>query len=576
MSSRIGDRFEIIDEIHHGQMANSYRAKDLESGSTIFLKILHPALKSDEDILMRFQREVKLAGAIDHPNVVKLVESGEIEGSLYISFAWQDGKLLSDFFILDKDVSGVTVNEAACCIAQILAGLQAIHDSGIVHRDLKPGNILLDNEGKIHILDFSLALSSKDSRITAHGNVVGTPGYLAPEVIAGANASPQSDLFAAGIIFYEMLSGEPLFSSEDIYSTLQKVHEAEIVSLTEIRDDVPPEVDDFIIKLLAKHPGDRFPDAKTALEQLLSIESLNIKDDSLVLKKVPAKKKILRYIYSGVFVIVLILAGVISLNIDTNHMSVTGVEDITSADSVNLADSFSEKKEMVASGAVLQQEKTHIQPEDKNSDNNRMTRRSNSSEPGKKEISERSENDNEKKPAEEKLKSASEISSQKSVSSVIPESQNGQTEGLPTDSVFIDINVLPWARVYIDGRFMGTTPLMTGTKCLPGEHIIRFEHPGFPVLSKTIGIGSGREFSLDINLENEFGRLDFEIIPWGYVFIDDMNEGTAPLPKPLYVAPGEHVIKIQHPNFVEFVRHIDIKAGEMITVVVNFTDEENK
>ena len=557
MRAKIGNRFEIIDEIHHGQMANSYRAKDLESGSTVFLKILHPALKSDEDILMRFHREVKLAGSIEHPNVVNLVESGEIEGSLYISFEWQDGELLSSFFAGISEGCGITLNETACCIAQILAGLQAIHDAGIVHRDLKPGNILLDKEGKIHILDFSLSLSSKDSRITAHGNIVGTPGYLAPEVIAGGNPSPQSDLFAVGIIFYELLSGEPLFSSDDIYSTLQKVHEADIVSLTEIREDVPREVDDFIKKLLAKHPDDRFPDARTALERLKSIESLNIREDSPVMKRIPGKRKLSKYIYTSALIIFLVLASVVTLNINSNHVEETEPEQIASADTANIADTSSGQTTSVDSTVIREPE---------------------TEEPEIKAVSKKEKSTTEVKHDDESKITAppAQSSEQKVDTSSISNTESVEMAELKKDSVFVDISVFPWAKVYIEGKFLGTTPLLSGTKCLPGEHLVRFEHPEFPVVTKLIDFGDKAEFSININMENEFGRLDFEIIPWGYIIIDDMNEGTAPLPKPLFVAPGEHVVKIQHPNFMEVVRQIDIKAGEMIIVNVNFTEEQEK
>ena len=574
MSNVIGNRFEILEEIQHGQMANSYRALDVLSGKTIFLKILHPALKTDEDILLRFKREVKLAGALKHPNVVKLIESGEIEGSLYISFEWLEGKLLSECFNEINDDNPIKINEAASCIAQILSGLQAIHESGIIHRDLKPGNILIDKNGNSIILDFSLASAGKDSRITAHGNIVGTPGYLAPEVIAGGIASTQSDLFAVGIMFYELLSGQALFSSDDIYLTLQKVHEADIQNLNQFREDIPAELDDFIKKLLEKHPGDRYRDASTALNELMQIKSIEIEKTVPLILTPDGKGGNYKHIIAAAIMTIVVLSGYLYIykNQDTSSEdgSTANIEKEDTSNTILNRLIISPDKTIDESRADIDEAPTLKDTIDKLSESSGSPDNA----AGKPEIiSENPPDGSVQNNRVEKLKSESVIPENAGlVDNSAEQEQIGSI--VSTDSIDISITVVPWAKVFIDGKFLGTTPLLQSSKCRLGVHTMRLEHPDFPTLMEIIEFNNAESANINIDLANEFGRLDFQIIPWGDIVIDDMPEGAAPLAKPIFVVPGEHVVRVQHPNFDEVVRSVIIEAGELFIVNVDFTKNE--
>ena len=570
------NRFGILKEIHHGQWANSYQAHDKKAKRDVFLKILTPAFQQDSVILKRFDREVEIASKIDHPNVVKLIEDGEIENSRYISFEWLEGKTLETF--IDKGISkenkagndgngeqtGLAVERAVHFVRQILSGLSAVHEAGIVHRDLKPGNILVDENDVIHLLDFSLAYAPTDARITSHNGIVGTPGYLAPEIVGGGEASEKSDLFAVGIIFYELLIGEPLFASNDIYEILQKVQDAQIPDITEVRDDVPAKLNAFIKKLLAPHPADRFKNADEALENLgsLAVSSTYIRPEPEKIRrnlKVPVTIAAAVIILLNIVIFKYFMPGKTAVSIfepvDTLALNNAGNSELNDTVSENKPERFSEYKTDTIETASKDNNLT-ISPVKTEAKSDKPSAIDGAIEKLKSSIGE----DN----AGEKSDDALTFSLKPADSASDPGAE------VVFDSVDISFDIKPWASVYCDGKYLGTTPVLARMKLPAGSYTFRFEHVEFPTLFKRFELTGAESYAIDLDLTQEFGRLEFSVKPWGYVFIDDIERGTTPLPDPIYIEPGEHTIRLNHPDFPEIVRKVSISAGEDLLLEENF------
>ena len=561
------NRFGILREIHHGQWANSYHAHDSRTGKDVFLKILTPAFQHDPVIQERFNREVELAGKIDHPHVVKLIEDGETAKSRYICFEWLEGGSLEQF--ISKDTSeensannnpianseGLSFKRTIDYTAQILAGLSAIHQAGIIHRDLKPGNIFVRSDDRISLLDFSLASAPADSRITSHNDLAGTPGYLAPEVIAGGEAGVKSDLFAVGIIIYELLTGKQLFSSADIYEILQQVQDAEIPDISEVRDDVPTALRLFLKKLLAPHPLDRFDTADDALNELISINVKETDNDHHQSASV-RRKPVLRYAILSVIAIM-----TVTVLINLSHRK---TDNPPSA-----ADDYLIENEVSGSSDTKAEKPSNIDTTNLIEDQPAESLAGEApgkpvSSPDVPAISGKSESLNNKA---QLLDKRSEIQADISPKDLKPKPV------ITADSVNIEFNIRPWASIYCNGKLLGTTPALSDLKLPPDNYSLRFEHVDFPPLYKRYDFNHDDSVTVSIDLTTEFAKLDFSVKPWGYLYIDDIEKGTIPLSHPVYLEPGQHTIRIKHPDFSEIVRNISVKAGETLIVEENFLVE---
>jgi hypothetical protein len=259
--TRLGP-YEILDLLGSGGMGDVYRARDPRLGRTVAIKVLPESAAADADRLRRFEVEAQAAGALGHPNVLVIYDIGRHDDVPYLVSELLEGETLREYLI---GTGAVPHRRALDWAAQIAAGLAAAHDSGIVHRDLKPDNLFLRRDGRIKILDFGLAKlvtsptcdELTDAR-TQSGMVLGTVGYMAPEQVRGQPAGPPADIFALGIVIYEMLAGTAPYRRETAAETLTAILKDDPVSLP---STVPPAVDRVVRRCLEKRPEDRFRSA---------------------------------------------------------------------------------------------------------------------------------------------------------------------------------------------------------------------------------------------------------------------------------------------------------------------------
>lgn len=263
--TRLAGRFTIKQRIGTGGMGVVYRAHDDALGITVALKLLRPELAARPEVFERFRRELLLARQVSSPRVVRIHDIAQDEGRWFISMDFVDGPTLGRWL----DGRGpVPVEQVLALARQISEGLQAMHERGIVHRDLKPSNILLDADGNARIGDFGVARSIGSIELTHTGTIVGTPDYLAPEQARGDTVDARADLYALGLILYEMLAGEPAFAGATPAESIARRLTSTPADIESRRPEVPRWLARVIAKLLKPNPAHRFPDAATLLRSI--------------------------------------------------------------------------------------------------------------------------------------------------------------------------------------------------------------------------------------------------------------------------------------------------------------------
>jgi serine/threonine-protein kinase len=251
------DRYVIVEDIGAGGMGEVYKARDRVLGHTVALKLLRPEIAAGGVGVERFKREIHLARQVTHGNVCRMHDIGEIDGLRYISMEHVDGQTLHD---LIQSMGRLSPRQTVGLARQIALGLEAIHRNGIVHRDLKPTNIMLDRSGRAVLMDFGLALAHDQDKITSEGEVLGTLSYLSPEQAHGSAVDARSDLFAFGLILFEMLTGvRPPGDGERVPLALRKNPACPPPS--SLTPEVPKELDAIVLRCLDPSPLRRYSSA---------------------------------------------------------------------------------------------------------------------------------------------------------------------------------------------------------------------------------------------------------------------------------------------------------------------------
>ena len=265
MNKIIADRYEIIDLIGQGGMADVYLAKDTILNRTIAIKILRTSLAKDPVYITRFQREASAAAALSDKNIVEIYDVGEEGNQYYIVMEYVPGTTLKELILKRGALHMV---EAVDIMKQVVSGVAKAHQLGIIHRDLKPQNILVTDTGTAKIADFGIASIQSLTHVTQTDVIMGSLHYLAPELARGEKATAQSDIYALGIVFYELLRGEVPFNGESPVNIALKHMQEDLPSLREFNPSILQSVENIIIKATAKNLNDRYHSAKEMLADL--------------------------------------------------------------------------------------------------------------------------------------------------------------------------------------------------------------------------------------------------------------------------------------------------------------------
>jgi len=269
------DHFQIRAHIAKGGMSDIYRAYDLLSGKEVVLKIPDAMSIGDPAQYERFQRELDVMRTLDHPAIQKGTGSGTYNNTPYLVTELIDGRSMRD---LIKEKAPLSPEESIELIRKVADGLAHCHDHGIIHRDLKPENILITAEGQPVILDFGLALTKGAHRVTYANltSAAGTPDYMAPEQIEGHRGDQRTDIYALGIMLFELLTGAPPFSGDNNLAVMAQHLKGGIPRLDKKQPGVSAHLAAFAARCLQREPEDRFPDMHALLDALDHLESNDI------------------------------------------------------------------------------------------------------------------------------------------------------------------------------------------------------------------------------------------------------------------------------------------------------------
>jgi serine/threonine-protein kinase len=261
----IDDRYRVVARVGSGGMADVYAVEDLQLGRRVALKLLHERFAQDQEFIERFRREAKSAAALSHANVVSVFDSGEWQGTYYIAMELLEGRSLDQIV---REEAPLTPERAIEITEQVLRAARFAHRNGIVHRDLKPHNVIIDGEGRVKVTDFGIARAGSASEITQTGSIMGTARYLSPEQAQGEAIGPSSDLYAVGIILYELLTGTVPFEGDSVVAIALRHLSEPPRPPSRLVSSISPNLDAIVLKALAKNPAQRFADADEFLAAL--------------------------------------------------------------------------------------------------------------------------------------------------------------------------------------------------------------------------------------------------------------------------------------------------------------------
>jgi serine/threonine-protein kinase len=258
--------YDLLGILGSGGMGVVYKARQLSLGRLVALKMMRPEDGTDPALLARFQIEAEAVAQLHHPGIVQVHEIGQCEGRPFLCLEFVSGQTLADW-IDGKPRDPRTV---ADLVLQMAEALHHAHGHGIIHRDMKPANVLLDEMSRPRITDFGIAhlLAGNSRGLTRNGELLGTPAYMAPEQAGGGTISTATDVYALGVILYEMLTGRPPFVAPTGLQTIEMVLAAEPVPLRKLQPGVPPDLETITLKCLAKEPRHRYADAQALADDL--------------------------------------------------------------------------------------------------------------------------------------------------------------------------------------------------------------------------------------------------------------------------------------------------------------------
>jgi serine/threonine protein kinase/Tfp pilus assembly protein PilF len=267
--SIFAERYDVLEELGRGGMGRVYKVFDKRIKEEVALKLLRQDIADDPQMVERFSNELKFARKIIHKNIGRMYDLGEAEGILYITMEFVPGEDLKAFI---KRAGQLSIGKTIAIVEQVCEGLVEAHKLGVVHRDLKPQNIMIDKSGNARILDFGIARSLNAEGITEAGMIVGTPEYMSPEQVGGEDIDQRVDLYALGIILYEMVSGSVPFRADSAIAVAMKHKSEKPQAPNTINPQVPDSLNRMIIRCLEKNKNNRFQTAEEILLELKSIK----------------------------------------------------------------------------------------------------------------------------------------------------------------------------------------------------------------------------------------------------------------------------------------------------------------
>ena len=508
-------RYKIEARISIGSIATSYVGVIPGSRRKYLIKVLHPYLLQDERLRERFLREARVLQELEHPGVVRVIEYGEENGKIFIVQEYLKGKNLRE--ILDER-GPLDFSEVRKIALELLNLLAYLHSRGVLHRDIKPSNVMVLEDGTVKLVDFGLAKPLNRTPITLDGEFVGTPEYTAPELFRGGEESPASDLFSLGATIYEILTGRRAFGGENISEVLRAVLETDPPRPSRLRKDVPPDLENLVMRLLRKDPKERPRDAFEALA-LLSPKRR---------RGVP-----LSVLYAALFLFFSLALVFYFRGNERQREARATVADTTEIQGIGEAESPESRDTLYLEAHT-----------------GSISRRSAQAIPS--------------------TKKALEGGAEEPADTAVEE------EGEMAQASFISVNARPWAEVLLDSVRVGSVPPPITLDVSSGEHLLTFSNPFLMREDTHVVAAGGETLKVDVDLTSSMGYLLVSCRPWGELLVDDSMMGQLPLPAPLPLKEGTHRIEVRNPRYGRVFRRVKIAAGDTVRLAFDLHNKSGR
>ena len=274
LRTELAPEYTVEREIGRGGMAVVFLATEVQLGRAVAFKVLPPEMALAPNVAERFKREARMAASLDHPNIIPIYRVGQVGGVHYMVQKYIEGRSLEAILGLQGALPiSVTLHVLRC----VTSALAFAHSRGIIHRDIKGANILIDTDGRILVSDFGIARAVEDVALTASGAVVGTPAFMSPEQCSGQPLGPQCDQYSLGVVAFQMVTGSVPFMAPTLPAIMQHHFFTPVPDITQLRDGVPDELRELIIRALAKKPENRYASTD---DMLAAVEAMPFSDST--------------------------------------------------------------------------------------------------------------------------------------------------------------------------------------------------------------------------------------------------------------------------------------------------------
>ena len=307
------DHYRLDATVARSGMSTLYKATDLRDGRQVAIKVPHAEMEADPVLVERFRREQEIGQELDHPGVVKTFD-GEERSRLYMVVEWVDGRLLRSILNQERKLP---IERAVNFALQICDALDTMHKHGVVHRDLKPENIMVDDEDRIKLIDFGIAMKEDARRITFvdMSATLGTPDYISPEQVKGQRGDQRSDIYSLGVMLYEMLTGEPPFSGPNPLAVMNERVLHDPRPARKLRAEISAELEEILNRALVRDPRFRYATASEMAWELEHQEQVGVEEDerrpALGGLRLPGARKMLLYV--GLALVPILIFGLMVL-----------------------------------------------------------------------------------------------------------------------------------------------------------------------------------------------------------------------------------------------------------------------
>jgi len=557
---RLGE-YRIDREIARSSIASIYEGYQESLDRKVLIKRLHPQLVGDAEIRARFEREARAIARIKHKNIVHIYDYRADDDLVLLVSEWISGGTLEE---LVRNEGPLTEREAVALCLDMLEGLAVAHENGIIHRDIKPSNLLISHSGAIKITDFGLAQFEGSPNLTQQGVVMGTPAYMAPELVSGSPADARSDLYGVGITVYELMSGVNPFRSDSMSQTLNRVTSLKPEPL----EGVLPEFSDFLLHLMDKRPDRRPQSAREALAQIraiatqldvergwAAIERTAREDDESRTRIRPVSRPTPR-------IGLVVLAWVLMLGITGSLLLFLPEHEEPSLPPAPVT------QDTVNTQTPPSTATTTPTPRDTGRTGSEDTLAERPGTPPPETLEQKPE------PPQPKPEPVTGTSTGEMAESTSPDTTTQRVSDtasrpdtlaaapMPQGDGYLYLSVHPWANVYLQDQLLAQTPYNKALKLPSGDVALTLINPEFPPITETVHIVANDTVRARVNLFERVGTIEFiDATPWAEVYLDGDYLGRTPIGKPTFVKPGTHDLSFRHPNLPDRVISFDITPG---------------